>query len=203
MNARTFYAALLGLSIGAGTAVFAVAKRNHNSHASKYQGEETRAIKSLSDDDVAELLKGGGWGLAKAAELNGLPGPAHLLEMKDEIGLDSDQLGKIEALFMAMREDAKSLGKQMIDLETELEAGFRDRSVDETALRDVLGRIAEVRASLRFAHLSAHLETPKILTERQIGQYNELRGYNVGSDPCANVPAGHDETMWRKHNGCQ
>ncbi len=48
-------------------------------HASKYSGQEKRTIKSLSPDDIAELERGGGWGLAKAAELNGLPGPAHLI----------------------------------------------------------------------------------------------------------------------------
>ena len=37
-------------------------------YTSKYVGEENRKIKSLSPDDVEELKKGGGWGLAKAAE---------------------------------------------------------------------------------------------------------------------------------------
>ena len=62
---------------------------NHTSkYASKYVGQETRKIKSLSADDIAELTKGGGWGLAKAAELNGYPGPAHILEMGSKIGLN-------------------------------------------------------------------------------------------------------------------
>lgn len=59
----------------------------HNAAASPYAGLETRAIKSLSDADIETLRQGGGWGLALAAELNGVPGPAHLLELKDEIGL--------------------------------------------------------------------------------------------------------------------
>ena len=42
----------------------------HDTHKSKYAGEEKRAIKSLSAADIEELQKGGGWGLAKAAELN-------------------------------------------------------------------------------------------------------------------------------------
>lgn len=56
------------------------AETNH-SRASKYAGQQKRLIKSLSPGDIAELRRGGGWGLAKAAELNGLPGPAHLLDM--------------------------------------------------------------------------------------------------------------------------
>ena len=49
---------------------------NH-SHKSKYVGEEKREIKSLSETDIEELKNGKGWGLAKAAELNGVPGPVH------------------------------------------------------------------------------------------------------------------------------
>ncbi len=60
---------------------------SHDTHRSKYAGEENREIKSLSADDIDELRNGGGWGLAKAAELNGVPGPAHLLEMKKEIDI--------------------------------------------------------------------------------------------------------------------
>ncbi len=61
------------------------ASEGSHSHMSKYSGQEQRIIKSLSPDDIAELRRGGGWGLAKAAELNGVPGPVHLLEMKEAI----------------------------------------------------------------------------------------------------------------------
>jgi hypothetical protein len=60
---------------------------SNHSHKSKYVGQEKRKIKSLSESDIEELKNGSGWGLAKAAELNGVPGPVHLLEMRDEIGL--------------------------------------------------------------------------------------------------------------------
>ena len=53
---------------------------------SPYAGLEAREIKSLSEADIEELRRGGGWGLALPAELNGVPGPAHLLELRDEIG---------------------------------------------------------------------------------------------------------------------
>jgi hypothetical protein len=57
------------------------------------------------------------------------------------------------------------------------------------------------RADLRFVHLSRHLETPGLLTPDQIARYAALRGYADG-DRCADVPAGHDPAMWRRHNGC-
>ena len=65
-------------------------------YKSKYVGQEHRTIRSLSPDDIDELKKGGGWGLAKAAELNGVPGPAHVLEMKDEIHLTDEQNNEIQ-----------------------------------------------------------------------------------------------------------
>ena len=68
-------------------------------YTSKYVGEEYRKIKSLSPDDVEELTKGGGWGLAKAAELNGIPGPAHILEMEDKINLTDEQKNKIQKIY--------------------------------------------------------------------------------------------------------
>jgi len=60
-------------------------------HHSTYSGQEKRWIKSLSSDDVQQLKQGKGWGLAKAAELNGMPGPSHILQMKDKIALTKTQ----------------------------------------------------------------------------------------------------------------
>ena len=62
---------------------------------SPYAGEEARVIKSLWAKDIDDLLNGRGWGLAKPAELNGVPGPVHLLELKSEIGLSSEQVSAI------------------------------------------------------------------------------------------------------------
>jgi hypothetical protein len=47
--------------------------------ASPYAGQQTRAIKALAPEDLAALRNGEGMGMAKAAELNGYPGPAHVL----------------------------------------------------------------------------------------------------------------------------
>lgn len=46
--------------------------------ASLYAGEQGREIKSLSSDEVAGLKAGAGMAYAKAAGLNGYPGPAHV-----------------------------------------------------------------------------------------------------------------------------
>ena len=40
----------------------------HHAHHAPHAGQQQRVIKSLSADDIAEIERGGGWGLAKAAE---------------------------------------------------------------------------------------------------------------------------------------
>ena len=169
-------------------------------HSSEYVGEEHRAIKSLSADDIRELSEGDGWGLAKAAELNGVPGPAHILEMASEINLTPEQQAKIQAIYQQMKSEAISLGNQLIQLEATLNSHFANSSINQAILEQSLQDIERVRAQLRLAHLSAHLETPNILTPEQISLYNELRGYS--QDPCANIPRDHNAAMWKKHNGC-
>ncbi len=155
---------------------------------SHYAGQEQREIKSLSPDDIAELRRGGGWGFAKAAELNGVPGPLHLLEMKDRIPLTPAQITKVSAIYEDMKAGAVERGGRLIELERELEGEFRTRAISETRLRTLLAEIAEVRGDLRYTHLSAHLAVSAFLTEKQIARYNALRGYNANS---RNGGSGH------------
>ena len=189
---------IAGLLLMAGSAE---AQHDGHKHHTPYAGEERRAIKSLSEEDIAELRRGGGWGLAKAAELNGLPGPLHLLELQDEIALIPEQIDAIERVFKEMRANAIDEGERLISREEALENAFRDRTVTDEKLRDLLSAIEESRSRLRYIHLAAHLRTPDILTEDQIDSYNALRGYDA--DPCKEVPEGHDPVMWRNHNGCE
>ena len=170
-------------------------------YKSKYIGQERREIKSLSNDDIKELRAGAGWGLAKAAEINGLPGPKHILEMKKEIELTAEQERTVVALYNDMNKEAIALGYKIIEYERELNNRFAERNIDEKVLDQLLTKISETYKSLRYTHLSAHLRTPSILTEAQIKKYNKLRGYS-SDDPCANIPEGHDPVMWRKHNNC-
>ena len=101
-------------------------------YGSKYTGQEYREIKSLSSEDIDELQNGKGWGLAKAAELNGIPGPVHLLEMKEEIKLSGIQVSQIERLYAKMKNDAIPLGLKLIEFERELNNAFADRTIGET-----------------------------------------------------------------------
>jgi hypothetical protein len=137
---RTLVLALLATSGGS-----ALAQYVDHRPASPYAGQETRAIKSLSEEDMAELRRGGGWGLAKAAELNGMPGPAHLLELKDAIPLSDEQVAAIAEIFATMKADAIVEGERLI-----LEEAFRTRSVTHDNLRQTLAKIEESRSVLRY-----------------------------------------------------
>ena len=168
---------------------------------SPYAGMQTRAIKSLSGQDIDDLRRGAGWGLALAAELNGVPGPAHLLDLRDEIGLSPAQVEAIEAIFVAMQAEAQVAGERFIAAEAAIEAAFRAGDLTPGRLRALIDTAAAARAELRYVHLSRHLDTPPLLTADQIARYTALRGYGAAS-PCDAVPEGHDPAMWRRHNGC-
>lgn len=146
-------------------------------HTSPYAGQERRAITSLSAEDIADLRAGRGWGLARPAELNGVPGPAHLLELAEALGLSAGQRAAIEAIFAGMRDAAIAEGARLIAAEQALDETFRSGSVTEDGLRRMLAGIERSRSALRFIHLAAHLRTPGLLTEAQIARYRALRGY--------------------------
>ena len=172
----------------------------HSPSPSVYAGEETRRIKSLSEQDLDEIARGGGWGLARAAELNGVPGPTHLLELADDIGLTAQQHSEIEAIRAQMQADAIQAGERFVAAEQALDLAFQQGVPDAAMLERLVQEAGGARAALRLVHLNAHLLTLPLLTEDQVSQYSILRGYSA--DPCASVPQGHDPEMWRKHNGC-
>lgn len=173
----------------------------HGGDGAPYAGFETREIKSLSEQDIEELRRGGGWGLALPAELNSRPGPAHLLELAEELDLSASQVEAISAIYEQMRTAAVAAGERFIAAETALSDAFTGSDLSEERLRDLLEEAAEARAELRFIHLSRHLSTPELLSDAQIQRYNVLRGY--ADDPCETVPDGHDHEMWHRHNGCE
>lgn len=170
-------------------------------YGSKYKGQEYREIKSLSSEDIDELQNGKGWGLAKAAELNGIPGPVHLLEMKEEIKLSEVQVSQIEQLYEKMKKEAIPLGLELITLEKRLNNAFANRTIDEKGLKSLLNQITNTYIALRYVHLSTHLKTPSILMPSQIENYNKLRGY-FSDDPCKDIPKGHDPELWKRHHNC-
>jgi len=144
---------------------------------SPYAGQNTRDIKSLAPEDVDAYLSGKGMGLAKAAELNGYPGPAHVLALASELDLSPNQKQRTEALFTSMEAKAADLGHALIEQERELDEQFASKQATQESVAAILQRIGELQAKVRGAHLQAHLAQLEILTSSQVAKYQELRGY--------------------------
>jgi len=174
---------------------------------SPYAGQELRGLKALSQEDIEGLLAGAGTpfgGMAKPAELNGYPGPRHVLDAVEagEFELTSEQQEQIEALYEEMRSEAVELGKRIIDIEKEIDDAFLNGTITEESLQEKILESARLYGQLRIVHLKYHLFMVDTLTPQQVAQYNELRGYTSG-DPCENIPEGHDLEMWKLHNNCE
>src|SRR5438309_7495936 len=86
-----------------------------------YAGMQTRPIKALSEQQVADLGAGRGMGLALAAELNGYPGPSHVLELADKLDLSAAQRASVQKLFDSMKAEAVPLGAKLIEQEADLD----------------------------------------------------------------------------------
>ena len=145
-------------------------------------------IRGIDDKTIEDYLTGKGMGLALPAELNGYPGPRHVLDLTDDLELTPEQNTQIQALFDEMEPQAIALGKEILAMETTLEEDFRMQTIDEAGLEAQLQSISQLQAQLRYVHLRTHLATIKILSPHQVTLYNDLRGYEE-------MPAGHDEHM--------
>ena len=145
-----------------------------------YAGQERREIASLSQADIDALLAGAGWGLAKPAELNGYPGPAHVLELAEELELNAEQRDEIAAIFAAMQAEAQRLGAEYVNAERHLSVMFRKGHAAPETLERQLAQSGEILARLRAVHLRAHLETKPLLSAAQVAAYDRLRGYDGG-----------------------
>lgn len=159
-----------------------------------YAGQQDRQIASLSEDDVAALLAGQGWGLALPAELNGYPGPIHVLELAKMLGLSPEQEAMTRAIYERMQAQAQSLGAQYVQIESHLSQSFRAGTIDAARLAHMTQMSGQTLASLRNVHLAAHLDMKELLSPAQIALYADARGYGAGAphDPGASHdPAAH------------
>jgi hypothetical protein len=146
-----------------------------------YAGQQHRIIKSFSAEDIHALKSGAGWGLAKPAELNGIPGPIHLLELQKELNLSEQQVDQIQAIWADMNQQAKQYGYDYLAAEEKLDQFFQSQQNNPTVLKELLDQSAIHLAKLRHIHLTAHLKAHPLLSEQQIKQYSHLRGYNSAS----------------------
>jgi hypothetical protein len=144
------------------------------------------AATGLLPEEVEGLVSGKGMALALAAEVNGYPGPRHVLDAAEagQLLLRPDQHAAVERLNAQMLEEAQAKGQEILRVETDLAHRFREGRIDDPSLRETLNRVGQFRAELRFIHLRTHLTTRALLAADQIARYNTVRGYDVsGGSP--------------------
>jgi hypothetical protein len=188
--AKAFLAPLLTLALSSGCAGEEVSsgqndhKDSHTEPTSKqpYAGYEERAIKALDKQRIDDLLEGRGAGYALAAELNRYPGPRHVLDLAEDLGLTEEQEETVQAIFAEMEAEVRPMGRELVNLEERLDQSFREETIDEDQLARLIDEIALVEGDLRNAHLSAHLQTRDVLSQEQVEEYDRLRGYSEPGD---------------------
>jgi Spy/CpxP family protein refolding chaperone len=146
---------------------------------SPYAGEESRSIKALSKEQIDGYLSARGMGLARAAELNSYPGPMHVLELADQLGLTREQADQTRRAFDEMKQRATELGRAIVERERELDGHFAEKTINERVMHEKILEIGRLHAELRAAHLRAHLRMREVLTPAQVDKYDELRGYRT------------------------
>jgi Spy/CpxP family protein refolding chaperone len=154
---------------------------------SPYVGFETREVKTLSTERQEGLKQGRGLGYALAAEMNGYPGPMHVIELAEPLGLDADQKARTQAVFNKMQKDAITAGQALIAAEAHLDRMFAAKHATADRVEAQTAVAAGQEARLRAIHLNAHLAMMEILTPDQVESYGRLRGYAGGAQP----PGGH------------
>jgi hypothetical protein len=170
--------------LGVATAFLALATplaaQDRHQHASPYAHSGSDRVQTLTDEEVSQLMEGEGMGLARPAEMNGYPGPRHVLDLGDALGLTEDQRARTRSIFDEMNREAVSLGARVVAMEEALDRAFAERALP-AELNGLVDHIAGLRGQLRWTHLRAHLEMATMLTEAQRTEYARLRGYHAAS----------------------
>lgn len=176
-------------------ALIVVAGAAAAAETSPYAGWQERAVKALAPEQIEDYLTGRGMAMALPAELNGYPGPRHVLDLADELALTPEQLAQTEALFEDMRQRASELGASIVVHEAELDELFASGTADGARVRETATALGLLNGQLRAHHLSYHLAMRDLLEPSQIEQYRRLRGY------ASSIPAGDHGHRRGGHSG--
>ena len=153
------------------TAVTAWAQHAHDGSPSRghqaAQACETEFEKVIGD--------GRGFGMAFAADQNGYPGPLHVLELQERLGLTADQATKVRALLHAMFAESKPKSARLLEAEARLRRLFADVTADDASVRAAVADVERARREVRLVHLLTHLKTRDLLTEGQRRIYQAER----------------------------
>ena len=152
-------------------------QRHHQHDNTPYAGMQHRALKALSDQQLADLRAGRGMGLALVGELNGYPGPLHALELADQLQLTPEQRQRMQQMFDQMKREAVPVGERLIEQERALDREFAEGRISAEGLTRLTAEIGATQGQLRAVHLKYHLTAADLLSLDQRRRYADLRGY--------------------------
>lgn len=135
----------------------------------------------LSQREAQGLLAGRGMGMARPAEMNGYPGPLHVLELADELALTPEQKQQARSARERVITEAPMLGRQIVEKELALDRLFRSGSAEAARIDALSQEIGRLRAELRAIHLRAHVVMQRALAVEQVRTYMAARGHAVPS----------------------
>jgi hypothetical protein len=158
-------------------AVLAAPAAAQHDHA----GGAASDVAALTAEQMHGLMTGEGMGMALAAELNHYPGPKHVLELADSLGMTPEHRTAIERIRQDMLVRAIALGAQVVALERELDAHFKAGRAADEEVASLTERIGALSGRLRAVHLEAHVATRALMTSDQIRTYDRLRRDPAGS----------------------
>ena len=165
------------MRFGIGLLLLCLAGAATAQHAQPYAGEHKREIKALSDQEVKQYLSGAGMGYARAAELNGYPGPMHVLELASELKLSPEQGDRMKRLMDQHKSEARAIGARLVEAERTLDLLFRSGKAEPKALADSVLNVAHLQGEYRLSHLQTHVRTKELLSDEQVAIYMKSRGY--------------------------
>lgn len=180
---KVLLSAIAVIAVVAGTdllvkAVSSATASQASDKTSPYAVQLNSLVRGLSAQEVDDLLNGRGAGYARTAELNSYPGPRHVLDLKQELDLSLKQVQNIEAIFKQMSGESKQLGRRIVTLEQQLSTAFAQGAISEAKIEAQTQQLATLYGKYRATHLRPHLEVQRLLSAKQVAEYNRLRGYS-------------------------
>lgn len=136
---------------------------------------DVEPLQAMPRRQFNNLLEGRGMGQARIADMSGYPGPMHVLEMAEALEISAEQREQTEQIMQRMRSTAQQRGRELIETERKLEALFDGGPVQPSAVDAALLEIANLQARVRAAHLHAHIEQARVMSDEQIAKYTKLR----------------------------
>ncbi len=126
---------------------------------------------------LATILAIGALSVAGSAQADGPPGPptppavpepgARALARLQALDLTAEQQDRIRAIHEAQRAERSQRGKELRRLEHALQGEMLEEDPSIDVLRDLVTRMADLRAREELARLEVELEVRKALTEEQ------------------------------------